>query len=272
MFLGYMLDEPVYEFHNRNTLNDIFIILMSVVVKGNKIAIVIVNAGSGDNRPAKIAPDIFGYNFRITAVRFRINIETFFMFTIAFRFDLFKRRTKFCLKKVEKGSTERIAEKPVIKVGFGTPEAGVTDAAFRNEAMDMGIPFKISAKGMEDAYKARGKKLGFIIFVEQTKDNTLNGFKETVKKRPVFKEEASEFSVNCENTVSVLDVDDLKGHRSSAVNGVFGATSRAKTAMASKRDKLEVATSCTAIHCTAKRRISAANHAVNVFDDRLARS
>ncbi len=140
------------------------------------------------------------------------------MFTIAFRFDLFKRRTRFCLKKAEKGSTERIAEKPVIKVGFATPETGVTNASFRNEAMDMGIPFKLSAKGMENAYKARSKKLGFIIFVEQTKDNTLNSFKESVKKRPVFKEEAPEFSVNGENTVSVLDMDDLKGHRSSAVN------------------------------------------------------
>ncbi|MCD7835204.1 MAG: hypothetical protein LUG83_00795 [Lachnospiraceae bacterium] len=46
----------------------------------------------------------------------------------------------------------------------------------------------------------------------------MNSFKVSVKKRPVFKEEAPEFSVNGENTVSVLDMDDLKGHRSSAVN------------------------------------------------------
>lgn len=50
----------------------------------------------------------------------------------------------------------------IIKMGIGTPGSKVTSAPFRNQGMNVGIPFQISPKGMEDADKARSKEFGFV--------------------------------------------------------------------------------------------------------------
>lgn len=50
---------------------------------------------------------------------------------------------------------------------FVTPGKVVTDPTFRDETVDMRVPFEISAKGMQHTDKTRSKELGFIIFVEQ---------------------------------------------------------------------------------------------------------
>ena len=46
---------------------------------------------------------------------------------------------------------------------------------FTNKAVDMGIPFQVPAKGMKNTDKTRSKEFGFIIFMEHTRDNTVNG-------------------------------------------------------------------------------------------------
>ena len=45
---------------------------------------------------------------------------------------------------------------------IGTPGSKAASATFGNEGMDMGIPFQISAKGMKDTDKARGKMFRFV--------------------------------------------------------------------------------------------------------------
>ena len=79
----------------------------------------------------------------------------------------------------------------------------------------------------------------------------------------------SKFLVDGKNTVSVLNVNDFKGHRGSAVNGILGAAGRAETAVTTKWYKFKRATGRTAIHGTAKGRVTTVNHTVNVFDDGL---
>lgn len=44
--------------------------------------------------------------------------------------------------------------------------------------------------------------------------------KETVKQGAVLKEEVTELAVNGKNTVPVDAVDELKGHRGSALHGI----------------------------------------------------
>lgn len=88
--------------------------------------------------------------------------------------------------KIQKGSTESITEKCVIKMCLSTPMPIVTDAALRQETVDMRIPFEIATKGMKDQNETGSEILGFVIFMKQTDDNTLDCLKKKTEKRSVF--------------------------------------------------------------------------------------
>ena len=85
-----MLDEPLDEIHDRNGFLDILFIFMSVVVKSDKVTIILVNSWSSDNRSSKVTPNIFYNCFRVAFIRFGINVEAFFMFLIAKSFYFLK--------------------------------------------------------------------------------------------------------------------------------------------------------------------------------------
>ena len=69
---------PVY----RKSFFDILFVFMAIVMEGNELAVIFVNSRCGYNRATEIAADIFDYGFRITFIRFGINIEAMFMFRI----------------------------------------------------------------------------------------------------------------------------------------------------------------------------------------------
>lgn len=83
MLFRNMPDQTLYKLHDRDGLFHIFIILMPVVVESDQIAVITVNAGSGDHWPAKIAPDILDSSFRVIGIGFCIEIEAIFMFPVA---------------------------------------------------------------------------------------------------------------------------------------------------------------------------------------------
>ena len=97
---------------------------------------------------------------------------------------------------------------------------------------------------MKDQNETGSEIFGFVIFMKQTEDNALDCLKKKTEKRSVFQKKVSEFRINGKNTVAVLDIDDLKRHGSGAVDGIFGATGRAESAVAAKGNKLESATNC----------------------------
>ena len=92
MFFRDMADQTLYKLHDRDGFFHILIILMAIVMEGNEVAIIFVNAGSGDHRTAKIAADIFDSSFRVTGIGFGIDIEAVFVFPVAAGLPLFKRR------------------------------------------------------------------------------------------------------------------------------------------------------------------------------------
>ncbi len=73
----------------------------------------------------------------------------------------------------------------------GFPIVIITEAAFRDEAVDVGVPFKISSKGMENHNKARGITFRFVIFMKHVENNTGNSMEEAIQKRAVMKEEVT---------------------------------------------------------------------------------
>lgn len=104
-----MADQALDKFHGRDGFFHIFVILMAVVVEGNKITVVFVNAGGGNYRPAEITADILNDRPGVTGIGFGINIESVFVFPVTTGFDFFKGRPDDRLHFIEQGSTEGIA-------------------------------------------------------------------------------------------------------------------------------------------------------------------
>ena len=149
-----MSDKSFHEIQYGNSLENKFVVLVSVVVESNRITIVFVNAGSSNNRAAKISANVFSNDGRIAEVWFCIDIEPILLIAVNRSFDFFEGITNQCLHFIEECSLKRFPEKLIIKVFEGTPTPGITNTAFRNETVDMGIPFEVPSKGMEDADKA----------------------------------------------------------------------------------------------------------------------
>ena len=70
-----MLDKMLYKFHNWDSFFNVLVIFMAVVMKSNKITVIVVNPGSGDYRPTKVATDILHDSFWVTFIGFGINVE-----------------------------------------------------------------------------------------------------------------------------------------------------------------------------------------------------
>ena len=81
----------------------------------------------------------------------------------------------------------------------------------------------------------------------------------------------SERIVDGEDAMSVSDVDELEGHGGSAIHGIFVATGGAETAMASKRNKFEIATFFASPHYASVTGIATMEHFINVFNNRRTR-
>ena len=207
-----MLDEALNEFHNGNGFFYVFVIFMTIVVKRDKIPIVFINAWSGDNRAAKITTNIFYDVFRIAFVGLCIDIEPFFMFPVAAGLDSFERGAYSMFHFIKESGAEGIAKELIVKIIDAAPETIITVATFRNEAVDVGIPFQISAKGMKDHDKTRSKIHGLIPLEKHAGNNTVDGVEETVEQCPVIKKELAEVLVNGKNTMAVSNIYEFEGH------------------------------------------------------------
>ena len=116
---------------------------MSIVVEGDKVTIIFINTGSGDDRAAKITANVFGDYLWIAFIGFCVDIETIFVIFIAGSFNRFEGRTEFCFHFIQKGSTEGITKESVVEVFHIAPEPVITVSTFRDEAMDMRVPLEI---------------------------------------------------------------------------------------------------------------------------------
>lgn len=61
-----------------------------------------------------------------------------------------------------------------------SPGALIRETTFGDQAVDMRIPLKGSAEGMEDTKKTRDKVLRFVYVTEHTEENAADSLKETV--------------------------------------------------------------------------------------------
>ena len=161
-----MYDQPFDKVNGRDAFCDCFMVLMALIMERHTIPVIGINPGSGNDRATKIPANIFGNSLRVTTVGFGINIEAVFMFQITTGRNFFKRRTDAEQHFLEESSTESIAKESIVEMRDITPESIITVTAFRDETMDMRIPFKIPAESMQDHDKTRGKVFVFVHFRE----------------------------------------------------------------------------------------------------------
>ena len=141
MLFRNMADKTPYEVHNRKRFFHIFVIFMAVVMESDKITVIVVNPGSGDDRTSEIAANIFDHRFRVTLVGFGIDIETVLVFPVTAGFHFFKGWTNFRFHFVKQSGTEGIAKEHIVKMTDVSPETIIAVAAFGNETVDVRIPF-----------------------------------------------------------------------------------------------------------------------------------
>ena len=230
---------------------------MTVIVERDRITVIVIDPGSSDDRPSKITTDILSDYFGVTEIRFRIDIETMFMFAVTSCFYFFKRRPDPDFQFIEESGAESTAEIVIVKVPDMTPGAVITETAFGEEAVDMGIPFEVPAKSVEDHDISRGEIFGLVELEKHTGDDTGDRMEETVQERAVLEEKGTEIFINGKDAMAMADIDELKKHRGGAFHSVFITAGRAETAAATERDEIQLAAVGTAVHGTAKGRIAA---------------
>ena len=64
--------------------------------------------------------------------------------------------------------------------------------------------------------------------------------KETVKERAILQEKITEGRINGKNAMTVSDINELKGHRGSSVNGIHVTAGRTETGMTAERNILKL--------------------------------
>lgn len=131
----------------------------------------------------------------------------------------------------------------------------------------MGIPFQVPAEGMQDHDKPRSEIHGLVLLGKHAGNNTAYGMEKAVKQGAVIQEKLPEALVNGKDAVPVGDINQLKGHRGSALHGVLIAAGRAETAVAAEGDKFEFTTGRAAVHSPAESRVATMDHLIDVFDD-----
>ena len=82
--VGIVDSDTIDKINNGNRFRNELFIFMAIVVKGNEIAIIIIDSRSGNDRSAEITTDIFDNFVRIAYVWFCIDVESLFMIPVAF--------------------------------------------------------------------------------------------------------------------------------------------------------------------------------------------
>ena len=184
---------------------------------------------------------------------------------IHFCFHLFEGRTDLRFQFVQESGAEGIAQVSVVKVGQLTPEAVIRITTFRDQAMDMWIPFQRTAKGMQDTDESGNEISGSVHLVKHAEHNGADSVEQAVQQGAVFQEIRPEFFGDRKDTMPVVAVDQFTSHGGCPLPGIKVTAHWTEMGMAAKRDKVEMTALRAAIHGAAEGGITAVDHLIDVF-------
>jgi len=266
-----VLDQKLNKIQDGKGPLDIGIILVPVVMEGDVLPIIGIDARGGNNRASQITADVSDNGVGLAEVRLGIDVKAVLILFINKGLRFFKGRPDTFFHLVQEGRLKGLSEIGIAEVLHDTPEAIIGESAFRQEAVDMRVPFQGASESMKDTDKARNKVPALVELVEHFQDNAADGLEQTVKKRTVFKEERAEPFVNGKDEVAVGAPDQLERHPGGTLNGIFIAAGRAELGVAAEGNKFQFATMRASIHGAAIGGIPAINHFFNILYDDVTR-
>lgn len=130
MLVGNMADELLDKVHGRKGFVDQKSILMAVIMKGNRLPIIGVNAGTGNDRTPQITADIIGNLMGIADVGFGINIKTLGTEFVNQGFHGREARTETSSQTIKQSGPKGKAEEVEIEMTDFTPGRSVAGSSF----------------------------------------------------------------------------------------------------------------------------------------------
>ncbi len=88
---------------------------------------------------------------------------------------------------------------------------------------------------------------------------------EAVEQGTVIQKEIAKIFINSKDAMTMMDMNQFKGHTGGAFHGIVVTTRRAETAVAAKRNEFEFSAMSAGVHGTAKRRIPTVDHLIDIF-------
>ena len=126
---------------------------MPVIMKSDIFTVIRINTVQSNNRAPQVSADVFNDRLCVAKIRFCKDIEAIGIFFVNMRFRFSEGRANTFFHFVKKCGLERFAEKGVVEMLYDTPKAIIGEAAFRNQAVNMRIPFKGTAESMKNTDK-----------------------------------------------------------------------------------------------------------------------
>ena len=269
-----MDDQFLDEFNGR--FDDIitFFILVIMIVPMNNIGLLIVtddvafsDAGPagithivGDARIDVIAM-VFVFKFFIFFLGPGMDVKSFRMIFIQDRFSALERRADFFFDEAKQFVLEGLSQFGEIEMGEeleGIFIRGIDQ--FRNEGMDMRIPFEITAKGMEGGDHAKMIDMAVVLegiareldafsleltdegSIDKSRNGVACGDEEDIEVGPVLAEPVSEAVRDGEDDMSVFGIEAERGGLDRKLFGIFDAAGITETRMAVSVDGSKVIT------------------------------
>ena len=269
-----MDDQFLDEFNGR--FDDIitFFILVIMIVPMNNIGLLIVtdDAAFSDARPAGIThivgdaridviAMIFVFKFFIFFLGPGMDVKSFRMIFIQDRFSALERRADFFFDEAKQFVLEGLSQFGEIEMGEeleGIFIRGIDQ--FRNEGMDMRIPFEITAKGMEGGDHAKMIDMAVVLegivreldafspeladegSIDKSRNGIASSDEEDIEVGPVLAEPVSEAVRDGEDDMSVFGIEAERGGLDRKLFGIFDAAGITETRMAVSVDGSKVIT------------------------------
>ena len=269
-----MDDQFLDEFNGR--FDDIitFFILVVMVKPMDNIGLLIVtdDAAFSDARPAGIThivgdaridviAMIFVFKFFIFFLGLGMDVKSFRMIFIQDRFSALERRADFFFDEAKQFVLEGLSQFGEIEMGEeleGIFIRGIDQ--FRNEGMDMRIPFEITAKGMEGGDHAKMIDMAVVLegivreldafspeladegSIDKSRNGIASSDEEDIEVGPVLAEPVSEAVRDGEDDMSVFGIEAERGGLDRKLFGIFDAAGITETRMAVSVDGSKVIT------------------------------
>ena len=100
VFFRDVLNEEADKVQSGNSSGNELLIFVAIIMISHKLTIIVIDTGCSNDRPAKIAADIFSNRFRVSKGWFGADIKAVFTILVNISLPFFEGIAKFLMEKV----------------------------------------------------------------------------------------------------------------------------------------------------------------------------